>query len=184
VDSNLFVYFCIGHIDINSSSLGSIHGSHRKYTNFLEKLKDFWRRYPESKTSLRGAPHPKNFILEFICGIYGTRNSSAIWKTQFPGLRYDFFWLKTEKNYFFYCKRSKRISMNQCEWFSSIMDDYRPIRMINIVRERRLGARWYFPKNHLPQMIYSSRADYIIFVGRSSSSVVDYHLQWMFILSC
>jgi hypothetical protein len=56
------------------------------------------------------------------------------------------------------------------------VDDYRPIWMIDIVRDRQLGARWYFSKIHLPQMIISSKADNI------PSISADYHPQWLIII--
>jgi hypothetical protein len=71
------------------------------------------------------------------------------------------------------------------------VDDYHPlwmiivqsnpiIHMIDIVRDRKLGARWYYSKIHVPQMIYSSKADDISSMSAVhhphwlSSSLVDY----------
>jgi hypothetical protein len=72
----------------------------------------------------------------------------------------------------------KRFSVDQYRWSSSILDDYRPIWMIDNVRDSQLGARWYFSKNYLPQMKW-----YVHLGAWLSSSSFDYRPQWLIIIS-
>jgi hypothetical protein len=150
-------------------------------------------------------PHPKKIIFEFICG----RWIESQWQTKFvcddlknsiirlailfvllfcsficlySVTNFKKIWFRWKKNWISLLRKK----LNQ--WTN--VNDYHPIWMIANVRD--LGARWYFSKIHLPQMIFSSRADraddisymsadhhpqslVIIFIGWVSSTEVDYH---------